>query len=720
MGGGVIQEMGAVKKPVVDVWARSAAKDRFSGPNSMNQKAYEVERAKTPVRANSPGSAKPAVTKAKPRASSAPKPRPAPEASDDASSTATPQKLGPSSVKLPIAQCPRTPNAFAAPAKSPKGTSPEQPLGSAGRSASSAFASSKGRFDTGVGSMYSKSVAPGPGAFNPDDLGSGIGSKSVGGVKSKPSPGMAPTSKGRFDSGPGSIYTAAAPSKKTPMKKKSVAPEDTAAEEWSKKLGLGALAGAKAAPVLKAVDEARMKAEAIAAEAVVAKEAAEEAAREAIRKADWMTETASKRVAEAAERAEAAEAELDALRAQVRAQTERLNEAQERIAAAETEITELRNQLPKRNKSPGSNRDVNKVIDRRPVRLRGQVDAEKEENHIKVEERKKKREEHWKKVEAERLAKEEAIRQEQLAKAQISQRSSARRGSSPPPPKLDALKGFALVLPAAPATISKRGPPSERLSERTAEAPSSLRRSSARNSAAMRRTATALASEDGSAELPLTAPSTLSADMVEARATGMVSSSPSPVASPAGVGNPANPGEEGDFDARAPVFFQADDEFAYAEAEAERQAAHEEARKASETADAEQQASADPKMRSLRSGDNSLDMKTKTPLTGYDDLGDDIEEGESAHDAAKAALKLVTGSSTLDDSLFAKAPRLNGSGSLSSSFSGIRLSEAMGSLPHDEFLDRLQRAEAHPASPGGMKNASLLPSSSLFNRGVMA
>ena len=54
-----------------------------------------------------------------------------------------------------------------------------------------------------------------------------------------------------------------------------------------------------------------------------------------------------------------------------------------------------------------------------------------------------------------------------------------------------------------------------------------------------------------------------------------------------------------------------------------------------------------------------------------------------------------------------------------SSFSGVRLSESMGALPQDDFLQRLARAEEAPPSPGGMKGRGL-PGGTLFARGVTA
>merc|ERR1719453_2391943 len=140
----------------------------------------------------------------------------------------------------------------------------------------------------------------------------------------------------------------------------------------------------------------------------------------------------------------------------------------------------------------------------------------------------------------------------------------------------------------------------------------------------------------------------------------MASASPSPAASPSSEA-------------------EGDDEFAQCEAEAARQAASEEARKA-------KQALGDGPSLDLRLGRGSVDLSTSkaagsTWNAGYDDLGyDDLdEEGESAHDAVEAALKAVAGSrpeekvvASAHGGLFAKESHLSASsGSLSSSFSAI-------------------------------------------------
>lgn len=283
------QEMGVAaqtKKPRVDPWSRGKG-DRFSGPNSMHAQLYAAERAKSP----NPTAPKPRVprqeTPARQRPSSVPKTRPSP--------TPTAKPLAEAATKAAA-------------------SSPEQPLGAecagpkgSARAASSAFApAAKGRFEGGPGSFYAATPGastPGPGTFNPDDGPNAFGAsgKSPGGIRAaKPSPGMAPTAKGRFDAG--SIYGTAG--KGRPARKKAPAPAETDAEadEWSKKLGLGAIAGAKAAPVLKAVDAARAEAEAKAAQAEAEKAQAEVIAAEAVRKAEWMTTRAQERVAEAEER----------------------------------------------------------------------------------------------------------------------------------------------------------------------------------------------------------------------------------------------------------------------------------------------------------------------------------------------------------------------------------------------------------------------------------
>ena len=116
---------------------------------------------------------------------------------------------------------------------------------------------------------------------------------------------------------------------------------------------------------------------------------------------------------------------------------------------------------------------------------------------------------------------------------------------------------------------------------------------------------------------------------------------------------------------------------------------------------------------------------------GYDDLGDDI--GEEASEAAAAAVKAVMGGG---ETLFSRDTHLAGSsGNLSSSltlsgmssFNGMKLSSSMEAMPHDDFLSRLQKAEAMPTSPGGMKGRmagmsgfSSNPSPALFNRGVVS
>jgi hypothetical protein len=172
--------------------------------------------------------------------------------------------------------------------------------------------------------MYSSAAkaTPAP-TFNPNDYDS-FGGKNA----SKPSPGFAPTSKGRFDAGPGSMYATATPQPKK-TKPKPVDPLDEKAAEWSKALGLGAVAGAKAAPVLKGLDEMRAKAEAEAADALAAKEAAETTAAEAMRKAEWITKRAEQRVAEAETKLAAAEEALAHSREEHEMTREQLDELRE-------------------------------------------------------------------------------------------------------------------------------------------------------------------------------------------------------------------------------------------------------------------------------------------------------------------------------------------------------------------------------------------------------
>ena len=176
---------------------------------------------------------------------------------------------------------------------------------------------------------------------------------------------MAPTAKGRFDAGPGSLYANAVPEKKA--KKKKAPPEDLAAEEWSRRLGLGAVAGAKAAPVLKEIDQARQAAEDRAAAAVAAMTAAETRSAEACQKAEWMTEQAISRVAAATERAEAAESEASKARSQHEEAMQELAIARAQIASMAAEHDHMRKQLDKLPKRALSPSGPVKVIDRRPV-----------------------------------------------------------------------------------------------------------------------------------------------------------------------------------------------------------------------------------------------------------------------------------------------------------------------------------------------------------------
>ena len=450
----MIEEMGAAAKATskrVDPWSRGRAKDRFSGPNSMNPQAYQIERAKSPAPkpVANPLRAEPRTPNS--RAASVPKRRPSPKPKAVEGSFGghnAPKTPQPTSI-VPVLR--------SSPEENRQSTEPLSAKGpGSGRGSSSAFASaSKGRFDAGPGSFYvaAERAPPGVGTFNPNDGPDsfGAGGKSPGSM-AKPSPGMAPTNKGRFSPGPGSIY---APAEKKPSKKRNASPsaaaaaQDAAAEEWSKKLGLGAIAGAKAAPVLKAVDEAREKAEALAAQAIAEKEAAEAQAAEAMRKAEWMSNRAQERVVEAEQRCEAAEEEAAEARRAHEELRDALEEAHAEIERVHAEADKLRSQvakLPQRKLSPKNN----KVIDRRPVRLRGSIDADAEDMAARAEARRTKREEHWKAVEAERIAKEDRIREQQLAKSKEAlsgrrPKSSDRKSGPPPPP--DALKAFALVLP---------------------------------------------------------------------------------------------------------------------------------------------------------------------------------------------------------------------------------------------------------------------------------
>ena len=456
-------EMGAkavAAKPKVDPWSRSKQANRFNGPNSMNPQVYNAERqakspapkrSVTPQRSVTPAAAKRGAseTTTPKRAASVPKARPAAEPSA-ATAAAAPSTPAPHSVGRS-----KSPSA--------RGSPPDRPFGldsQTGKGAASAFApSSKSRFDSGPGSFYtsgSANTSLGPGSFNPNDGPDSFGASSKSGVAAKPKPsaGMAPTAKGRFDGGPGSMYKPPSPRKPKKRATPQKTEEDAAAEEWSKKLGLGAVAGAKAAPVLKAVDEARAQAERLAAEAVAAREAAETRAAEAERKAGWMTEKAASRVAAAEEARVEAESAVARERALHQATASELEQLREAMATVQAEADELRRELSTMPRKKAASPGAGKVIDRRPVRLRGQVDAEKESQRERMEERKAKREEYWKRLESERIAKEEKIRQEALAKSRTEMGAvrgapkSDRKGGVQPPPATDALKALALVLPA--------------------------------------------------------------------------------------------------------------------------------------------------------------------------------------------------------------------------------------------------------------------------------
>jgi hypothetical protein len=288
--GGPFQEMGAkaaASKPKVDPWSRHSS-NRFSGPGSINEKVYEAER-----------SSKSPAPRALPSPNGSAARHPLGDYSQSKRAASAPcRRPTPARKRVEANPAMKHSSPKAAAGSPTSGMESRMRLGSSKPSntkGSSSFVNAaKGRFDSGPGSMYaSASGAPGPGTFNPDDLQGGALGKSVGASARRPSAGMTPTAKGRFDSGPGSMYRPASP-RRTQAKKKKPEPSqaDAAAEEWSKKLGLGAVAGAKAAPVLKAVDEARAAAEAKAEEAIAAMEAAEERAAAAIHKAEWMTNEA--------------------------------------------------------------------------------------------------------------------------------------------------------------------------------------------------------------------------------------------------------------------------------------------------------------------------------------------------------------------------------------------------------------------------------------------
>ena len=683
--------------------AQHKKKDRFS---SFGGIGHDIERKIAPPAPVKAADADAPVARGKSparpaRSSPAPRARPAPVQTEqnqqpDVPTPATGSVLDVTTPKPRAASAPRQRPVGAA-LKSPKGAlaspkaggSPESsnPLGGGGPSSagrekpSSAFApTSKGRFDSGPGSMYSSAAkaTPAP-TFNPNDYDS-FGGKNA----SKPSPGFAPTSKGRFDAGPGSMYATATPQPKK-TKPKPVDPLDEKAAEWSKALGLGAVAGAKAAPVLKGLDEMRAKAEAEAADALAAKEAAETTAAEAMRKAEWITKRAEQRVAEAETKLAAAEEALAHSREEHEMTREQLDELREMLDAKDAEIDELRKELkhlPKKH-SPKANKTL-QAVDRRPVRLRGQLDQEAESKSAALEARKAKREEHWKKVEEERLAKEERILKEQeslrLAKAPHSVRGgresartsgdhSERRSSRGPADATEALKAMALLggkKPAAP-----KGPPAATEEQTEQTVPLSTRdalKPKAKPKAA------ALDAEVASPER-----SSLDVMLVDVMLGEPTSDKPSVADEEPERATPqAMQLLLGATDAiAAPAAFNAK---AYAQ-----QATAADAKGATKGA-----ALRDDGLFSKASWKPS-DLKAKS-------LDSSLHEGEEdGLSAAEQAIRAIEAQrSGMSAPTPAKGPSFGG---LTSSLGSLKLSESFGAMPADAFLERLSRAEGMPSSP---------------------
>ena len=690
--------------------AQHKKKDRFS---SFGGIGHDIERKIAPPAPVKAADADAPVARGKSparpaRSSPAPRARPAPVQTEqnqqpDVPTPATGSVLDVTTPKPRAASAPRQ-RPVAAALKSPKGAlaspkaggSPESsnPLGGGGPSSagrekpSSAFApTSKGRFDSGPGSMYSSAAkaTPAP-TFNPNDYDS-FGGKNA----SKPSPGFAPTSKGRFDAGPGSMYaTATTQPKKT--KPKPVDPLDEKAAEWSKALGLGAVAGAKAAPVLKGLDEMRAKAEAEAAEALAAKEAAETSAAEAMRKAEWITKRAEQRVAEAETKLAAAEEALAHSREEQEMTREQLDELREMLDAKDAEIDELRKELkhlPKKH-SPKANKTL-QAVDRRPVRLRGQLDQEAESKSAALEARKAKREEHWKKVEEERLAKEERILKEQeslrLAKTPHSVRGgresartsgdhSERRSSRGPADATEALKAMALL--GGKKAAAPKGPPAatEEQSEQTAPASTcDAAPVSTRNTLKPKAKpkAAALNAEEASPERH---PERASLDVMLGEPT---SDKPSVAEEEPERATPqAMQLLLGATDAiAAPAAFDAK---AYAQ-----QATAADAKGANKGA-----AQREDGLFSKASWKPS-DLKAKSLDSS---LHESEEDGLSAAEQAIRAIEAQR--SGMSAPTPAKGPSFGG---LTSSLGSLKLSESFGAMPADAFLERLSRAEGMPSSP---------------------
>ena len=690
--------------------AQHKKKDRFS---SFGGIGHDIERKIAPPAPVKAADADAPVARGKSparpaRSSPAPRARPVPVQTEqnqqpDVPTPATGSVLDVTTPKPRAASAPRQ-RPVAAALKSPKGAlaspkaggSPESsnPLGGGGPSSagrekpSSAFApTSKGRFDSGPGSMYSSAAkaTPAP-TFNPNDYDS-FGGKNA----SKPSPGFAPTSKGRFDAGPGSMYaTATTQPKKT--KPKPVDPLDEKAAEWSKALGLGAVAGAKAAPVLKGLDEMRAKAEAEAAEALAAKEAAETSAAEAMRKAEWITKRAEQRVAEAETKLAAAEEALAHSREEQEMTREQLDELREMLDAKDAEIDELRKELkhlPKKH-SPKANKTL-QAVDRRPVRLRGQLDQEAESKSAALEARKAKREEHWKKVEEERLAKEERILKEQeslrLAKTPHSVRGgresartsgdhSERRSSRGPADATEALKAMALL--GGKKAAAPKGPPAatEEQSEQTAPA------------------------------------STCDAAPVSTRNTLKPKAKPKAAALDAEVASPERHPERASLDVM--LGEPTSDKPSVAEEEPERATPQAmqlllgatDAIAAPAAVDAkayaQQATAADAKGANKGAAQREDGLFSKASWKPSDLKAKSLDSSlhESEEDGLSAAEQAIRAIEAQRSGMSAPTPAKGPSfGGLTSSLGSLKLSESFGAMPADAFLERLSRAEGMPSSP---------------------
>ena len=519
----------------------------------------------------------------------------------------------------------------------------------------------------------------GPSTYNPDDR-DGFGAKAAKSASAaKVSAGFAPTAKGRFDGGAGSIYATADPTK-AKKKKPSSEPLDEKFSQWSKALGLGAVAGAKAAPVLKAADQAREAAEAAAEEAMAAKEAAEVRASEAVQKADWITSRAEERVQQAEAAAAAAEAEAEAERQQHAHTQSLLEEERQRLADLEAEMAELRRELKHgpRKASPGSSRTA-KVVDRRPLRLRGQIDAEAEAKAAALEARKAKREEHWKQVEEARLAKEEAIlaqqESERRAKLPASARApSSRRSSSPSQQGSDALKALERLIPKKSIPKEARGqtPPRQKMAaaKEAFEAADEWTASVCAAQPSDEPAEAADARDDALAPAPTPVASDAvprsvgkEARLKEAQPTGMSSCAHSPAESEDEGGTGGSPSlslyEEGVEASRAPA--------AYVD---------------------EQTAGAEHKVSKLLPP--SLDSR----LGSLSDLHEP-SAAEMAVAAVEAARHAVPAPKQLNH-LFDRAPsELR----IEASRRTLKLSDSFSALPYDDFLSKLSDAEKVPPSP---------------------